>query len=60
MAVFAPIPSASVSTAIPVKAGFFASIRAAYFKSCHKVSMYASDFSTCRGGFTPPPLKLAA
>jgi len=33
IAVFAPMPRASVSTAIAVKAGFFSNIRTAYFKS---------------------------
>src|SRR5271155_3794080 len=39
IAVFAPIPSARVSTAIAVNAGFFASIRIPYFKSCNRVPM---------------------
>jgi len=33
IAVFAPIPSASDSTATAAKAGFFASMRRPYFKS---------------------------
>src|SRR5215813_7430676 len=35
----APMPRVSESTATRVKAGFFISMRAAYFKSCQKVSM---------------------
>ena len=33
IAVFAPMPTASVSIAIAVKAGFFSNMRTAYFKS---------------------------
>jgi hypothetical protein len=39
MAVFAPIPSASVKIAMAVKPGLFASIRIPYFRSCQNVSM---------------------
>src|SRR5467141_483265 len=39
MAVLAPIPSARVSTAIPVKAGCLASIRKAYRKSWRTACM---------------------
>src|SRR5688500_13406753 len=38
-AVFAPVPSASVSTAIAVHPGVRASVRAAYRKSCSRLSM---------------------
>jgi hypothetical protein len=37
IAVFAPIPSASVNTAIAVNPGFFANIRSPYRASCQSV-----------------------
>src|SRR5215216_6424403 len=37
MAELAPMPTASVRIATAVKAGFFFSIRSAYFKSCRNV-----------------------
>src|SRR5215467_12089476 len=42
MAVFAPMPSASVRTATTVKPGALASIRNAYLKSCSSVLILAS------------------
>src|SRR5580693_8169728 len=38
IAVFAPMPRASVSTATIVKPGFLRSIRTPYFRSCKKLS----------------------
>ncbi|PYV23388.1 MAG: hypothetical protein DMG24_14080 [Acidobacteria bacterium] len=42
IAMFAPIPRASVSTATAVKPGFFASTRRPYLKSCSIVFIIAS------------------
>src|SRR6185503_11029462 len=39
IAELAPMPTASVRIATAVKAGFFLSIRSAYFKSCRNVCM---------------------
>src|SRR5215510_14178522 len=41
MAELAPMPTASVSIATAVKAGFFLSIRSAYFKSCRNICIVA-------------------
>src|SRR6202041_1324223 len=39
-AVFAPIPKARVHTAISTKPGLFSSTRAAYFRSCIRLSIF--------------------
>ena len=41
MAELAPMPTANVRIATAVKAGFFFSIRSAYFKSCRNVCIVA-------------------
>src|SRR5215469_8096882 len=48
MAVFAPMPSASVRTVTAVKPGFFPSMRAAYRRSCQMVSIFIAR--RLRGG----------
>jgi hypothetical protein len=44
-AVLAPMPKASVNTAITVKLGFFQSICKPYRKSCQKVFIFPSSAS---------------
>src|SRR5580658_5109995 len=43
MAVFAPIPSASVNMATTVNPGFFPRIRRANFKSCQRLFIFLSQ-----------------
>src|SRR5713226_7444438 len=50
MAVLAPMPSPSAITPTAVKAGFFLSIRAPYFKSCVRALTFYSGLPSCTVG----------